>query len=523
MCKGQGPLRPTVRGTPTRGSRVRRRLSLGRLLQRAQQLGLVETVAAADSDDWASLVESVTADVRGQLFDEQLALLDDPATWIAASCGRQAGKNFTVARLLVLVALERTGASCVYVNATYAEARRIMWADAFDGIPAVLRALGLVRNRDYWLNETRLEVTFANDGRIELMGADRGAWEKLRGNKIDLIAVDECQKLEDDGFRNALDKVLPDTLVSRKGRCVLIGTPDEFCVGEFHDICTRASHPEFSVHHWDASQNDRRPDIWNEMLRWKSERGLADDDPVWQREKLGLWVRQDDSLMLPLTELGLWSGKYPELIPSKGGVLVRRSRPMEHYMGLDFGWTDSAAIVVGSISREEGILREVHSWKSPGLDTDGLANVIKAVYTKYGVRRIYADAADPKTIADLSRKWKLPVVAVEKHNKATWIRHMQAKARLGQFQVLRDSELHEELKTLSPDQTKLRQKKLESPPGAEDHCWDAGRYLFRGVYESEVIHAPQAPQSDMERREAEVERWKDDRIRRNRDARNVRR
>lgn len=373
-----------------------------------------------------------------------------------------------------------------------------MWADELDGVPAVLRSLGLERGADYRLNESRLEVSFANGSTVTLLGADRGGWEKLRGSKLDLLVVDEMQKAEDDGLRNAIEQVLPACLVARRGRFVGIGTPDEFCVGVFHDACTGVAYPQFAVHSWSAEDNDRRPDIWAGLLAWKAEAGLDDDDPRWLREGRGRWVRDDQRLMLPLHDCSLWDGVYPELIPSVDGRLVPRTRPMEHYAGLDFGWTDSAALVVGSRSREEGVLREVHSWKQPGLDTDGLAAVVKAAVAKWDIRRIYADAADPKTIADLRGKWRLPIAAVEKHSKATWIQDMRAKARSGRFRVLRGSPLHVELQTLVPDPTQLRRRRLEAPPGAEDHCWDAARYLYRGVF-SEFPHAPEAPRTPEQR------------------------
>ncbi len=61
-----------------------------------------------------------------------------------------------------------------------------------------------------------------------------------------------------------------------------------------------------------------------------------------------------------------------------------------------------------------------------------------------------------------------------------------------------------DLKTLVPDPAKLRLKKLEALPGAEDHCWDACRYLYRGVF-SEFVRSPEPPMTEQERREADVE------------------
>lgn len=237
----------------------------------------------------------------------------------------------------MLTAVERPAANVIYLNQTFAEARCIMWADELDGVPAVLRSLGLERGRDYRLNESRLEVSFANGSTVTLLGADRGGWEKLRGSKLDLLVVDEMQKAEDDGLRNAIDQVLPACLVARRGRFVGIGTPDEFCVGVFHDACVGSAYPQFAVHSWSAEDNDRRPDIWEGLLAWKAEAGLDDDDPRWLREGRGRWVRDDQRLMLPLHDASLWDGVYPDLVPSVGGALVPRTRPMEHYADLDFG------------------------------------------------------------------------------------------------------------------------------------------------------------------------------------------
>lgn len=423
-------------------------------------------------------------------------------------CGRQAGKNFTVVRLMLLTALTRPNAEVIYVNATFGEARRIMWADERDGVPAVCRDLGLLE-AGVRLNETRLELSFPNGSKVTLLGADRGAWEKLRGSKLDLLVCDEMQKAEDGGMRRALDQIVPACLVARRGRFVGIGTPDEFCAGMLHDICEGGGYPQFRVHHWDASQNTRNTVPWEGLLRWKAEAELADDDARWLREGKGLWVRDEDTLMLPLTDRGLWDGDYPALISSLSGVPVPRRLPLEHHAGLDFGFTDSAALVVGSISREEGVLREVSSWKRSGLDTEQLAAVVRAAVDRYGIRRIYADSADPKTIADFQRKFRLPVVGAEKHAKVTWIQDMRAKARLGRYQVLRGSPLHEELKVLRPDPAQLRRKRLESPPGSEDHCWDASRYLYRGVF-SEFIRAPEDPMTPDEREAAEAARRKDE-------------
>lgn len=419
---------------------------------------------------------------------------------MAASCARQCGKNHTVIRLLVLIAMGIPGANCVYVNATHNEARTVMWSKPKKSLPATLQHLGLQTPRDYTLNHSAMTVTFANGSLIRLRGADTGGapWERLLGDELDVLVVDEAQKLDDDPFRDALDRIIPDLFNARGGSCVLIGTPDPFCVGEFHDICTGAARTFFRHHHWDAEDLRDLTDVWANQLAEKAREGLADDDPRWLRDKRGLWVRADDRLMLPLTEAGLWDGTLPPLIPSAGGPPVRRSQPPEAYAGLDFGWTDAAALVVLSFSREEGVIREVRSEKRTELNTQQLADWVRQATKEHGVRRIYCDAAEPKTIEDLRALHRLPVVAAEKHDKEPWISEMRACALAGKLRILRGSPLHGELRVLAPDPAQLLKRRLSTRPGSDDHCWDALRYCFRGIRENH-FRAPEPPMSADER------------------------
>lgn len=479
-------------------------MSLEALLRRMTELSAASPDGLVRSEDisWSDRVDRARARIRSSLVPLQLALLDDATTWIAASCGRQSGKNYTVIRLLIDTCLTVPGANAVYVNATFREARTIMWADQVDGIPAVLRDLGLMDGCR--LNESRLEVTFPNGSRIELLGADRGAWEKLRGNKFDLVVVDECQKLEDGGFRNALTRVLPDTLVARRGRCVLIGTPDEFCVGVFHAICVGAELRYFRHHHWDAEHLSGVTSVWAEQLAWKGLTGTADDDPVWLREKRGLWIRQDSALMLPIGPRGLWTGELPLLIPSRHGPLVSRSEAPITYGGVDFGFSgDPSAVVCLSVSREEGVDREVHSSKHPGLNTQQLADVLRGIQREHGVTRFYGDPTSPRSIEDLRTLYGIPIVAGENQGKELWIQEMRSRLVDGRLRVLEGSPLHAEIGTLSPDPRQLLAKRLSTRPGSDDHCYDAFRYVYRGIHTNHV-RAPETPLDPIGRREADV-------------------
>jgi Terminase large subunit, T4likevirus-type, N-terminal len=453
-------------------------------------------VSAAPLQHWSTVIEAVASD----LIRPQVDFLADRSTWAAAYCSRQCGKGYTTARLMLLVALERPNRNIVYIHQTYAEARNCMWADFVDGLPAVARQLDL----HFSTNESRLELTLSNGSSIRLMGADRGAWDKLRGQKLDLIVADEMQKAEDEGLRNALLQVIPDCLAARQGMFRAIGTPDEFCVGEFHDICT-GGRPGWALHHWTAEDLQHKTTVWSEQLRWKAEHNIADDDPVWLREKRGLWVRQDSKLLLPVTETGLWDGVLPENIPSLDGRLVPRQKHVTVYGGIDFGFAnDQAACVLASVSPEEGVVRETYSGKRAGLNTQQLADWLRRLKSEHAVRLFYADNADPKTIEDLRVLYGLPMAPCQKNSKEVWIQEMRAHLLDGRLRVLRDSVLHDELKVLQPDPKELLRKRLSALPGSEDHAYDAFRYLYRGIHTNHV-KAPEPPMTPIQRQEKAIQ------------------
>jgi hypothetical protein len=463
-------------------------------------------MSAAPDQSYRRAIDKVVAGIA----EPQLRLLCDRSRWRVAVCSRQAGKNWAITRLLILRALERADSVVVYCNDTFRNARDVMWTDPRDGLPVVLRELGIPHEP----NETRMEVRLGNGSLIQLVGADRqGGWDQLRGRKLDLIVADEMQRYEDAGLAYALGNVVPDCLAARGGSFVGIGTPDIFCAGTFHDLCERTP-PGWTVHRWTARDLDGITPVWREQLRWKAEHGIADDDPRWLRDKLGLWVRDDSKLILPLVERSLWDGTVPDSVPARGGLMhVPRSQPLRAFAGVDFGFTDATAVCVGSISREEGVLRELHTEEASGLNTAQVADMLRRCMEAHGVERFYGDAAAAQTIEDLRTLYRLPVVAVEKHDKALWIQEMAAHLLDGRLRIRRGGPLHDELLRLSPDPERLLQRKLEPRTGAggTDHQFDALRYLYRGVWTNEV-RSPEPPLTDAQRMEADRLRHREERL-----------
>lgn len=450
-------------------------------------------------DDLADPVR-IRALIEAELAAPQLRLFRDPASRLLACCGRRVGKNYTVSRLLIDTALGGPARRCFYVNGTRAEAVELMWDHPTNGVPAVLRHLG-VRHVEH---KSELKVTLDNGSAIRLLGADRDGFNRLLGTGPHLVVLDECQKTE--GLRNAIEDVISFACADNRGRIVMIGVPNEYCHGYFH-ACATGGVMGWSVHNWDASQNELRPDIWERMLSDKALAGLADDDPTWLRNGRGLWIRSTRVMFLDVDGLGcLWDGTLPSTVPSRGGVPVPRSPDtrdgeMRFFAGVDTGTSpDPWAMTVGSWSREENVLREVHSEAHNELNTGQQAARMRWAMEVHGVRRFFVDAgAQGRQIAkDYVELHGLPVEAADKHDKATWQDQLIDDARAGRALVLRGSELHRECSALVYDQEAWDGGVRQTAPGLRDDLYHSWLYLYRGVRTS-VDHTPEAPMTDAER------------------------
>ena len=487
---------------------------------------------------WKLMVDAVRSNIRQQLVEPQLKLFHDGNTWVVACCARQCGKTYTVARLMIDVALEAPDRICSYVSDTREAAYKTMWLDQIDGIPAVLAEMDLKEEAgDFTVNLSNLTVRFRNGSVLELTGADRGAWAKFRGRKLDLIVADEMQRQHDGSLEDALRSALPDCLMARKGRFVGIGTVSRSLSGLWfrlnaaqHGLCDAM--PGWTAHRWTAEDLQHVTTVWESQLSDAKALGIDTDpetgDATFRRERLGLWVRDEVALLHTLGERSIWNGELPSAVRTRcldpmHSHLRNRCRcdvplmprtdgqagQMQVYAGLDLGFNDANGVVIGSISREEGVLRELHSEERSAQDTAQLAAWLHELIDRYRIIRFYSDPAWKQTVEDLKRLYGVPIeVAVKGDAEGTtedlWHAERQAALRDGSCQVLEGSVLHRQLESLLRDPVELEKNgHIRTAPGQVDHVTDAWRYLFRMVRTRHVA-APEAPLSPDELRRHEV-------------------
>lgn len=423
-----------------------------------------------------------------------------------ASCPRQCGKTFTLARDLIGTCLESPGAEVLYIAATAAAARAIMWSANDDGVLAVLPAIGLVEGTDYEPHDSRMEVRFSNGSLLTLVGVDRADFNKLRGQKKDLIVVDEAQLQNQLGA--AVRSVLNYMLLARQGRLVMAGTPNWSCSGYMFDAVHGLT-PGWSVHRWTTRDIRSQPHLWLGALARKAELGLADDDPEWMREGLGLWVRDQLRTVLPVGLYGaLWDGVLPSTIPSRdGATTVPRRLPMIRQIGLDPGDTSATAMVCVEYSLEEGVVREVETQSVYEADIDVYADMLRDMRARLGVTLpVVVDQGGLGGLLarQLVERHGIPCVPARKYDRDLQVSEIRAAARRRRLLVRRGSELHAELEALVYDARRWEHGVREVDPRCEDHRFDALRYVW-WMARAHLAEAPPDPETSDERAAREAE------------------
>lgn len=485
------------------------------LLVEAQRRGLVPSVTGYSVESWVALTDRVRAQILADAVPEQRDFILDRAEWLLAVCGRQCGKGWSVVRKLILSAMSSAGAVCLYVRRTIGLAVETLWDEPKDGLPVVLRELGLEEDTHYTLNISRHWVTFANGSVIRFDGIERShGWLDVRGKKYALIVLDEMQEQDDAGLRQALDADVPACFMRYGGSFCGIATPGHVAAGRLYRIFEDLpglegldltpglpSRTGWALHRWTSRALRDKTPVWDGLLSWKTKFKIEDSNPKWRRDGLGEWAADDTDLMLSLPPSGLWDGKMPDLIPSASGVLVPRRQPRRFVAGLDFGFVKPGSIVVCSVSKEEGKFREEHSEKRAGLFVKGLVSWMREVMALYPGVVFYADSAEPGKVEELQVEHGLPVLACDKSDYEIRLSAMRSALVEGRLQVREGSVLREELRTLSPDPKKLLAGETRPKDGQDDHAFDAFRYAWNAAFH-EYVDRPEPPTTAEDRERA---------------------
>lgn len=452
--------------------------------------------------------------IRDSLFEEQIQVLDDPAKSISAICPRRAGKSWTAMSYAFDTCLSKDRAKVVIVTLTIKSAKNIYWFE----IKEFARKFGV--HIDMFVNDMRID--FENGSQLMLIGAESMAQiDKLRGGKYDLCIIDEAKSYPPLVLKELIDDVIEPALMDYDGTLLMIGTPGNILSGPFFEATfpehkrsdgvltsktygapedywvNRPDHedPEWSRHSWTLKDNVSKPHLWEKALRKKRKKGWSDEHPSWQREYLGRWVASESAyvysyanLLHTKPEVVCWEPDYVE--GNQFGLPV--GQEWHYLLGLDLGWEDDFAAVLGAYNPHDGVLYHVWEYKDNHQDVDQVAKHIHTAIELAGgqIDKIVADAGGlgKMVVETLNRRYGLNIEAAEKKEKNDFIELLNTDYHSGRVKLLYHSDLSLEAQALQWDLGESSKKhlartgRLKEHKSYPNHLCDAWLYIWRFSY-----------------------------------------
>ena len=345
--------------------------------------------------------------------------------------GTSAGKTFGILPILIHKAASQSGLEISIVAESVPHLRRGCLRDFLK----IMRWINRYHDERY--NKSHLKYTFANGSFIEFFSADDSS--KLRGARRDILYINECNNVTFEAY-NELS-------IRTKREIFLDFNPAN----------------EFWVHR--ELKDDEDADFI--ILTYKDNQGL-DEGIVKQIEKNRLKAKTSAYWANWWTVYG--EGKIGQL---QGAVFTNYkiidSIPDEARLigiGLDFGYSNDPTAVIGVYKYNEYRILDEIKYQTGMLNSD-ISKILPEDVP------IYADSAEPKSIADIQRYGKI-IKGVTK-GKDSINYGIDVMQRQSYMVTSKSTNLIKELRSYCWDKDKTG-KQLNKPVDNYNHALDAVRY-----------------------------------------------
>lgn len=471
---------------------------------------------------------SITSAIRAELFDKQVAFMEDPSRNKAALCTRRAGKTSMWSRYCTIEALRRPKSLIRVWGVSRLRTKQLLWEEFKD-----------VHSRhqikaEY--HETELNITLENGSQIRLLGADKDKEaQKKRGDKTVLEVILEAQ-LFGPFLRTLVEDVAEPCLIDMKGTICMEGTPGVVPTGYWYwvtgdggdgslwqsegKLIAKGSDGEkepvgagWSCHHWSIIDNPHLPHAAEELERIRKKRSWTIDSPTYVREYLGRWVVDGGALFYRYNE-GRNGFSTSQVVPYGPG--------WKHVLGWDLGSRDDMALVAWGWHPSRPHLYEAGSWKKPGATSSevmskidewvGLGmDFISMVADTGGGGRMYVE--------DVCSRYSKTFKPAQKSEKLNHARLFNDELSSGKIKVQVGSQLASEFESLpkDPDWDPDSGKPPGEDPRFPNHCTDAALYAWREAFphldyqteEEDSENDPTVIRLEREASNSEQEWWED--------------
>lgn len=454
---------------------------------------------------------SVVDAIRSELFDKQVAFIDDESRNKAALCTRRAGKTSMWSRYCTILAITKPRSLIRVWAINRLRAKQLLWVE-FKDVAARHRI-------KIDAHETELTIRFDNGSEIRLLGADKDREvQKKRGDKTTMEVVLEAQ-LFGPFLRTLVEDVAEPCLFDTQGTMCLEGTPGPIPTGYWYWVTGGNEESRWqsegmlvatgvddekervgagwSCHRWSLLDNPHLPHAKDELARIKQKRHWNDDVPTFRREYLGKWVRDDGVLFY----------KYNE---GRNGFTLSDKQPWgegwKHVLGWDLGFRDDMALVAWGWHPSEPYLYHAAEWKKPGATAEEVMQVVDR-WESMGFNFV-AKVADTggggrMYVEDVMSRYSQVFEPAKKTEKLDHVRMMNDDFLTGRIRVQSGSQYALELSSLpkDPDWDPDSGKAPGEDPRFPNHLCDAALYSWRWAF----AHLDFVPVTKSEGDESEAE------------------
>jgi hypothetical protein len=232
--------------------------------------------------------------------------------------------------------------------------------------------------------DSHLVLRFPNGSSITFRGSNAQSYQNLRGNDFDLIFVDEFRNL-DDG-EDLLKSVLLPAIFNSKGFIIVASTPPDTEEHYLNELNQEAEAGGYYFHCDinDCAEWDKDDFSAAQIEEWRKE---TDDDIVWTREYLALFIRDVTKTVIP------------EWVDANIGIPPRDEFfPYYHkYDSMDLGVRDKTAAIFGyyDFKRAKLIIEAEFFLKDAEVLTNNIAERVKTTERDLGYQMIH-DRKDEK-------------------------------------------------------------------------------------------------------------------------------
>lgn len=429
--------------------------------------------AQSEAQDALALARRRLAQRRADLMPAQLAFLEDLSKKKAAICTRRAGKTFVCRHLVAEAVLanswdnrDKAQPIVQYIALTRQRCIDLFWTP----FKEICRKIGLEAHWD----DHSLRAQFPNGVLVRAGGCeDKDELEKYLGDAYVLVIVDEAASLGP-RIEELVTKSLEPALMDYKGTMALVGTPGNAQAGLFWEIYDGQHAHKWTQHRWSYMTNIHI-DAELRTPEWVEANIGPLDSPKVQREYFGVWVSDSSSLVYQYNPVkSHWDGLLP------------KGHEWRFILGLDVGYRDPTAFVVGAYSKTHPDFFVVHTESHSHLLPTQIYEKITTLKGQFAITRIVMDTGGSmarNNMEEWNRRGGLGIMPAEKTKKLDYIEHMNSEFHLGRIKVQPTTPVVKEWKQLvweDDDAAVARHdNKPKEHPGFHNHMSDACLYAFR--------------------------------------------